>query len=143
MKEHPKPSVAVDVIIEKDESVLFVKRKKEPFKGSLTIPGGFVNVGERVEDAAVREALKETSLNIEPIDILGVYSDPQRDPIGHTIGITFIGKIISGEAKAGDDAGSFEWVSINDKINLAFDHDRIIQDYRGWKKSKGTYWSSK
>jgi 8-oxo-dGTP diphosphatase len=81
---------------------------------------------------------------VEPVEILGVYSDPKRDPRGHTISIAFIGKITGGAAKAGDDASSIEWISVNDnELQLAFDHRRILQDYRHWRKSKGTYWSSK
>ena len=90
--------------------------------------------------------LEETSLNIELIDILGVYSAPNRDPRGHVVSIVFIAKIISGNAKAGDDADSFEWLTIEDLIKnkrVAFDHIKIIEDYREWKKSRGTFWSSK
>lgn len=143
MKEYPKPAVTVDMILEKDGDFLLVKRKKDPFKGFLCIPGGFVNVGERVEEAAKREALEETNLNVEPTDILGIYSDPQRDPRGHTISITFVGKITNGDAKAGDDADSIEWISIDDERHLAFDHHKILQDYGHWRKTRGTYWSSK
>ena len=143
MKEYQKPAVTVDMILEKDGNLLLVKRKKDPFKGFLCIPGGFVNMGERVEEAAKREALEETNLNVEPTDILGIYSDPQRDPRGHTISITFVGKITNGDAKAGDDADSIEWISIDDERHLAFDHHKILQDYRHWRKTRGTYWSSK
>jgi len=144
MKEYPKPAVAVDIILESDGNLLFVKRKKDPFKGVLSIPGGFVNLGEKVEVAAKREAYEETNLQVEPIAILGVYSDPLRDPRGHTISISFIGKITGGIAKPGDDADSLKWASPDDsELQLAFDHRRILQDYRSWKKLKGTYWSSK
>jgi len=146
MNKYHYPSVAVDIILEKDDNLLLVLRKKDPFKGSLAIPGGFVNEGERVEDAARREMLEETNLNIELVDILGVYSAPNRDPRGHVVSIVFIAKIISGNVTAGDDADSFEWLSIADMIKnrrVAFDHIKIIEDYREWKKSKGTFWSSK
>jgi ADP-ribose pyrophosphatase YjhB (NUDIX family) len=85
MKEqrYKNPIPTVDTIIQKDSQILLVKRKKEPFKGFLAFPGGFVNEGERIEDAAKREAKEETSLDIELVDILGVYSDPNRDPRGH------------------------------------------------------------
>jgi 8-oxo-dGTP diphosphatase len=113
----------------------------------LAIPGGFVNEGEKVEDTAVREMTEETNLTIEPTDILGVYSDAKRDPRGHVISIVFIGKIIAGEVRAGDDADSFEWVSYkelkNKQIVRTFDHLKIMEDYQEWKKSRGTYWSSK
>ena len=146
MKKYHYPSIAVDVILEKDDHLLVVLRKKDPFKGSFAIPGGFMNEGERVEDAATREMLEETSLNIELIDILGVYSAPNRDPRGHVVSIVFIAKMLSGNAKAGDDADSFEWLTIEDLIKnkrVAFDHIKILEDYREWKKSRGTFWSSK
>ena len=73
----------------------------------LDIPGGFVKDGEKVEDAAEREMLEETNLNIKPIGILGVYSIPKRNSSGHVVNIVFIGKIIGGELKAGDDAEAF------------------------------------
>ncbi|MDQ5868749.1 MAG: NUDIX hydrolase [Thermoproteota archaeon] len=147
MVKYHYPAVAVDVIVEKDEKLLLIKRRNDPFKGLLAIPGGFVNEGERVEDTAVREMLEETNLNIEPINILGAYSDPKRDPRGHVITIAFIGKIIGGEVKAGDDADDFEWISyeeLKDKhVVRTFDHNKIMEDYREWKKTRGTYWSSK
>src|ERR671939_1426438 len=76
------PVPAVDFIITKDDNskMLLVRRKNEPFRGVLSIPGGFINEGETVEDAMRREAKEETSLVLEPIAILGVYSDPNRDP---------------------------------------------------------------
>jgi 8-oxo-dGTP diphosphatase len=144
MKEYPRPGVTVDIILERMCKVLLVKRKKDPFKGFLCIPGGFVNFGEKVEVAAKREAYEETNLQVEPITILGVYSDPLRDPRGHTVSISFIARIISGVPKAGDDADDIKWVSLNDDtVRLAFDHRRILQDYSRWKQLGGTYWSSK
>lgn len=92
MKDKGSPSVMVDAIVEKNDKLLFVKRKKDPFKGSLSFPGGKVDVDEKVENAVTRELQEETSLYIEPIDILGVYSDPGRDPRGHRISITLIAK---------------------------------------------------
>jgi ADP-ribose pyrophosphatase YjhB (NUDIX family) len=79
---HKNPVPAVDVLIAKDHNskILLVRRKSDPFKGRLSIPGGFINEGETSENAMTREAKEETSLVVEPIAILGVYSDPQRDP---------------------------------------------------------------
>ena len=96
MNKYHYPSVAVDVIIDKNNNLLLIRRKNDPFKGSLAIIGGFVNEGERVEDPVRRETLEETNLTVEPTDILGVYSPPQRDPRGYVISILFIGKIING-----------------------------------------------
>jgi 8-oxo-dGTP diphosphatase len=81
-RNHKNPVPAVDFLISKDDNskVLLVRRKNDPFKGMLSIPGGFMSQGETAEDAMIREAKEETSLVVEPIAILGVYSDPQRDP---------------------------------------------------------------
>jgi 8-oxo-dGTP diphosphatase len=151
MKEqrYRNPTPTVDTIIQRDSRILLVKRKNDPFKGYLVLPGGFVNEGERVEDAAKRETKEETSLDIELLDILGVYSDPTRDPRGHMMSTVFIGKISSNndkvDAVAQDDAAAIEWISLEviDTRNVGFDHKRIISDYKTWKTSGGTFWSSK
>jgi ADP-ribose pyrophosphatase YjhB (NUDIX family) len=151
MKEqrYRNPTPTVDTIIQRDSRILLVKRKNDPFKGYLVLPGGFVNEGERVEDAAKREVKEETSLNIELLDILGVYSDPARDPRGHMMSTVFIAKISSHndkvDAVAQDDAAAIEWISLEviDTRNVGFDHKRIISDYKTWKTSGGTFWSSK
>jgi 8-oxo-dGTP diphosphatase len=148
-QQHRNPTPTVDTIIQRDSQILLVKRKNEPFKDYLVLPGGFVNEGERVEDASKREVKEETSLDIELIDILGVYSDPTRDPRGHMMSTVFIGKISPTddkvEAIAQDDAAAIEWISLEviDNRNVGFDHKRIISDYKKWKKSGGTFWSSK
>jgi 8-oxo-dGTP diphosphatase len=151
MKEqrYRNPTPTVDTIIQRDSRILLVKRKNDPFKGYLVLPGGFVNEGERVEDAAKREVKEETSLNIELLDILGVYSDPTRDPRRHMMSTVFIAKISSHNEKvdavAQDDAAAIEWISLEviDTRNVGFDHKRIISDYKTWKTSGGTFWSSK
>ena len=145
-RHYRNPTPTVDIIIQKDSRILLVKRKNEPFKDYFALPGGFVNEGERVEEAAEREAKEETSLDIELIDILGVYSDPNRDPRGHIMSTVFIGKISqNSEALAQDDAAAIDWIDLQkvEKINLAFDHEKIISDYKKWQKSSGTFWSTK
>jgi 8-oxo-dGTP diphosphatase len=148
MKEYRNPTPTVDVILERDSMVLMVKRKKDPFKDRLALPGGFINEGETVEDAMRREAIEETSLEVLPKDILGVYSDPRRDPRKHILTVVFVGIIAGGEIRASDDAASIEWIhlsSIDDlqqQNQLAFDHAQILRDYRLWKSSGGTFWST-
>src|SRR5919205_716316 len=150
MKEqrYKNPIPTVDTIIQKDSQILLVKRKKEPFKGLFALPGGFVNEGELVEDAAKREAKEETSLDIELVDILGVYSEPNRDPRGHIMSTVFVGKISSNnkvDALAQDDAAKIEWINLEEVNNthFAFVHQKIISDYEKWKRSGGTFWSSR
>ncbi len=148
-KQHKNPIPTVDTIIQINSQILFIERKKDPFKGHLTFPGGFVNEGEKVEDAALREVKEETSLSVKLVDILGVYSDPARDPRGHIMSTVFIGQIPSeykDKAKSGDDAAALKWVDLDDidNQNLGFDHKKIISDYKKWVQSKkGTFWSSR
>jgi 8-oxo-dGTP diphosphatase len=148
-QQYRNPTPTIDVIVQRNSRILLVKRKNEPYKNYLALPGGFVNEGERVEDAAKREVKEETSLDIEPIDILGVYSDPSRDPRGHVMSTVFIGKISQGnskkEALAQDDAAIVDWINLDDvdKTNFAFDHKKILLDYKKWKQTGETFWSSK
>ena len=143
--QYRNPTPTVDVILQRESRVLMVRRKKDPFKGQLALPGGFVHEGETVETAAKREAMEETSLEVEPIEILGVYSDPKRDPRKHIATVVFVGIIVGGSETAGDDAASLEWVDLPviDRQQIAFDHATILQDYKKWKISGGTFWSTK
>jgi 8-oxo-dGTP diphosphatase len=145
-KQYRNPAPTVDVILQRESKVLMVRRKKDPFKGQLALPGGFINEGETAEEAAKREAMEETSLEVEPIDILGVYSDPKRDPRKHVMSTVFICIVIGGQDKAGDDAASLEWIelaNIERQQQVAFDHAAILRDYKQWKASGGTFWSMK
>jgi len=123
-----KPALTVDGIIFEGDSFLAVKRKNEPFRGMYALPGGFVDYGETVEEAVVREVLEETSLVTKVHLPVGVYSRPDRDPRGHTISCVFILSRISGKAKAGDDAAAVKWLSWKRPGKLAFDHAEILKD---------------
>lgn len=144
-RQYKQPSITVDAIIPKLSSILLIKRKKEPYKDTLALPGGFIEYNETAEQAIIREVFEETSLKIQVVDILGVYSDPQRDPRGHVMTIVFISKIHGGKELQGDDAKEIDWVKLKDvdKIKLAFDHSLIIKDYKNWKKIHRTYWTAK
>ncbi len=124
------PPVAADVVIElvdhPGRPVVFVERRFEPHGWAL--PGGFVEVGETVEAAAVREAREETGLDVTLTELLGVYSDPARDPRGHTVGIVFVGEA-TGEPVAGDDAGTVGVFNPLSPPPLVFDHGLILADY--------------
>jgi 8-oxo-dGTP diphosphatase len=145
MTKYSNPTPTVDVILQRDSNVLMIRRKNDPFKDHLALPGGFVNEGETVEEAMKRETMEETSLEVEPIEILGVYSDPKRDPRKHIVTVVFVGIIVGGDIRPGDDAASIEWIKLADiqHQQIAFDHAQILRDYSQWKNSGGTYWSTK
>lgn len=124
-----KPSLTVDGIIKKEEKILLIKRKNPPFKGMFAIPGGFVDYGETVENAVVREIKEETGLKTEIKSLVGVYSDPDRDPRGHTISSVYHLDPIDGELKEGSDAEDARYFKIDSLPHLAFDHDKIINDF--------------
>lgn len=125
------PTPTVDIIIElvdrPHRPIVLIKRQNPPL--GWAIPGGFVDYGESVETAARREALEETSLQVELIEQFHVYSDPSRDPRQHTLSIVFLATA-TGEPKAGDDAQGLEiFESWRIPQNLCFDHDQILRDY--------------
>ncbi|MHA2502754.1 MAG: NUDIX domain-containing protein [Candidatus Kariarchaeaceae archaeon] len=132
----------VDAILEQDGKIAMIRRKKDPFRGQLALPGGFVDYGERVEEALVREVKEELGVEADIITILGVYSGMDRDPRGPTISTVFICSF-EGIPVAGDDAESFEWYNPQNRKDLAFDHNKIIEDFILWKENKSTFWSTK
>jgi ADP-ribose pyrophosphatase YjhB (NUDIX family) len=124
---HANPVPTVDIIIETGCGIVLIERRNPPF--GWAIPGGFVDYGECAEDAAIREAKEETGLDIKLTGLLGVYSDPGRDPRMHTISTVFIAKADGGPT-AGDDAKSAMIFGL-DRLpgSLAFDHKKILKDY--------------
>jgi len=120
----------VDTIITQSNSVVLIRRKNPPFKGSWALPGGFVEYGETVELAAIRETKEETGLDIELDGIVGVYSDPHRDPRGHIISICFLGYKIGGKLIADTDAADVKCFGVDEvsRIEMAFDHHIILED---------------
>ena len=110
------------------EGIVVIKRKNPPF--GFAFPGGFVDRGERVEDALCREMKEEISLDVTIAHLLGVYSDPQRDPRLHTVSVVYIAKAYT-SPQAGDDAKEAFVVDPNtfDQTTLVFDHAKILQDY--------------
>ena len=122
------PLLTVDGVIVDDDHVVLIQRKNPPFEGSWALPGGFVDVGETVETACVREMEEETSLKVEPIRLLGVYSDPERDPRGHTVSVVYICRPLSGSLEGCDDALEAKWFPIPPDVPLAFDHAQILRD---------------
>jgi 8-oxo-dGTP diphosphatase len=131
MSRPKTPELTVDIIIElidrADRPLVLIERKYPPH--GWAIPGGFVDVGETVEHAARREALEETCLDVELKVLLGCYSDPARDPRGHTVGLVYVAHA-SGTPAAADDAATLAiFDPHNIEVPLAFDHGAILADY--------------
>lgn len=123
------PALTTDcVVFDEEGRVLLIRRKHPPFQGSYALPGGFVDVGETVEAGCRRELREETGLQVGTLTLIGVYSDPTRDPRGHTCSVAYLGANVSGALQAGDDAASAEWVSDWRAAALAFDHALILAD---------------
>jgi ADP-ribose pyrophosphatase YjhB (NUDIX family) len=127
VERYRNPFPTVDVVIETEGGIVLIRRKNPPYGWAL--PGGFVNYGETLEMAAIREAKEETSLDIELISQLGAYSDPARDPRLHTISVVFRARA-KGKACAADDAIGIDIFNHDNlPLDLAFDHNRILSDY--------------
>lgn len=123
------PWLTVDAVIEKNGRLLLVKRGSPPFEGAYALPGGFVEAGETVEEAVVREVKEETGLRTAVIGLLGVYSDPERDPRGHTVSVVFRLAVRSGSLMGGDDAAQAAFFPVDDLPPLAFDHGLVVRDH--------------
>jgi 8-oxo-dGTP diphosphatase len=147
--EYPRPAVAADSVLfvmrAEDLAVLLVKRKRAPFKGAWALPGGFVEKDEPLERAAARELMEETGITGVPLEQLGAYGDPGRDPRGHTVSVVFYSFVVADtQPVAADDAADAAWLPLRSlplpswgghppekrAIKLAFDHAQIIDDAR-------------
>jgi 8-oxo-dGTP diphosphatase len=131
LKFGPKASLAVDGLIFDNRSIVLIRRKNPPFTGKLAFPGGFVEYNETTEDAVMREVEEELGIKTKIIRLMGVYSEPYRDPRHHTVSVVYELKPLSTKFKAGDDAAEFEKIPINnltklDLAEFAFDHGKII-----------------
>lgn len=122
------PFVTVDAIIEVSDGIVLIKRSNPPFGWAL--PGGFVDYGESLEEAVIREVKEETGLDLEDLKQFHTYSEPNRDPRFHTIATVFMAKA-KGKPRAGDDAASLNIVKLSQiqDLDFAFDHKKIIEDY--------------
>lgn len=133
VRQYRNPFPTVDIVIEINEGIVLIERRNPPFGWAL--PGGFVDYGESLEEAAVREAKEETSLEVYDLRLLGCYSDPSRDSRMHTISTAYAAKG-HGSPKAADDAVNLRIFRPNELPDqLCFDHDAILSDYLEKKRN--------
>lgn len=134
------PGVSTDVIVENEKGeILLVKRKNEPFKGKWAIPGGFLEYGkENLKETGVRELEEETHLitDTDSLELINIYSNPNRHPKRHVVTTVYAVLKYSGEAYPGDDAAEIRWFPRKSLCNLAFDHDEMIRDFYKWKEKR-------
>jgi 8-oxo-dGTP diphosphatase len=129
MPKPKTPLLAADcAVFDARGRVLLVRRKNPPFQGHYALPGGFVDIGETVEDACRRELTEETGVKAGRLRLVGVYSDPRRDPRGHTCSVVFLTVVRRAKASAGDDAAGVAWVEDWRQAKLAFDHAKVLAD---------------
>lgn len=118
---------ACDMVLIEDGKILLIRRAMEPFKGEWAVPGGRIEDNETAEQCAKREMKEETGLDVEPVRLTGIYSDPSRDPRG-IIAAAWLVRRVGGKVKAGDDAGEAGWFPLNKLPKLCADHAKIVAD---------------
>ena len=124
-----QPALTVDaVVFDGTGRLLLIRRGKAPFKGQYALPGGFVEYGETVEEAARRELKEETGVTPASQQLVGIYSNPKRDPRGHTVSVAYLMRVRRAVAKSGDDASDAAFVAKWRAKRLAFDHAKIVAD---------------
>lgn len=125
--DYPRPAYTADCVVFNGAEVLLIRRGKEPFKGMLALPGGFVNERETSKQAAIRELKEETGLDLEHCKPIGVFDEPGRDPRGWVVSSAYVFRTRQRLVKGADDAEEALWVPLNRLGNvIAFDHAKII-----------------
>jgi 8-oxo-dGTP diphosphatase len=133
---YPRPMLTVDVVVLAGEAgsrrLLLIQRGNEPFAGSWALPGGFVEEGEQVAEAAPRELVEETGLRVGGLELLGVYDTPGRDPRGWTVSVVYLARVQDAvEVTGTDDARQARWFDVEGLPELAFDHGLVVADALG------------
>jgi 8-oxo-dGTP diphosphatase len=150
LNDYPRPSVTVDLVIftiaEDDLRVLLIRRALEPFKGRWALPGGFVEIGESLEQAAARELQEEVGVTNVYLEQLYTFGDPKRDPRGRVISVAYFALVDAERQRivAASDAADAAWYSVFDpdiRGKLAFDHEKIL-DYAVWRLRNKIEWTT-
>ncbi len=124
------PWLTVDGLVLQEGQLVAVIRRNPPFQGMPALPGGFVELGETTEAAVVREVEEETGLVTRVVKMVGVYSDPSRDPRGHTVSVAYALEATAGRLRAASDAMGIALLDPEHLPPMAFDHARIVADWR-------------
>jgi len=125
-----RPRVAVDGIVLFEGKIVAIRRRNEPFRGMPALPGGFVELGETTEIAVVREVREETGLETRVVRLVGVFSNPERDPRGHVVAVVYDLALVGGAPAAGSDAAGVVLIDPGAVPAMAFDHAAIVA---AWK----------
>ena len=144
--QYPRPLVTVDVVVFTSQTtrqdVLLIQRGQEPFQGAWALPGGFVEMDESLEEAAIRELEEETGLEVVYLEQLQTYGDPGRDPRGRVISVAYCTLLPSRSIQhiqGGGDASQARWYPVDELPDLVFDHNQIITDALNWVKDRKDY----
>jgi 8-oxo-dGTP diphosphatase len=135
--DYPRPMLTADVVVlagaAEDARILLIQRGNPPFAGSWALPGGFVEEGEQVVQAAPRELAEETGLKVDSLELLGVYDTLGRDPRGWTVSVVYLARVpAESEVMGADDASDARWFAVDELPDLAFDHALIVADARAF-----------
>ncbi len=131
------PMIVVDGILIENDNVLLVERTTEPFLGHNVLPGGFVDYGERVKEAVIRETFEETGLRTKVMAFVGIYDNPKRDPRGRTISLAFLLKRTGGRIRESNETRNIRFFPLN-KLpkRMGFDHKQMVADALKMMKKK-------
>lgn len=131
--EHDAQRVVLTVdalIVDEEDRILLIERGAEPFKGSWVLPGGLVDPVETVEKACIREVKEELGLDVRVVGLMGIYSEPGRDPRGSFVSIAYQVEVVGGNILHTEEAPTHRWLGIDETLPMGFDHARIVADYR-------------
>lgn len=132
MGHHPdRVALTVDAVItDAHGRVLVMERGTEPFRGSWVLPGGYVDPGETVEQACIREVREELGLDVMLTGLIGIYSEPGRDPRGSVVSIAYRAEVVGGTLTVTAEARAHRWLEPDEQVPMGFDHARILADHR-------------